>query len=170
MNRRIFTDSPWTGPTDQLASDRSPNWAFWERFEVPDYDRPERNYLTRLRIVQTPFFGIYLHKFDGPDPRPTLHDHPWPFVSFILKGSYREQRPARLHHRKWVNVMRTGDVHYIYSIVNGPVWSLMFVGRRRRKWGYVEPTDDGFKWTAFDRHPHSLEFVAALRERSEGGS
>ena len=68
----------------KLASNRSARWAFMEKFEVPDYDRPERNYLTRWRLIQTPWFGIYLHRFDGPDPRETLHDHPWPFVSVVL--------------------------------------------------------------------------------------
>src|SRR3954449_5709224 len=97
----------------KLASGRSPKWAFMERFEVPDYDG-DGNYLTRLRIVQTPWFGVYLHRFDGPDPRPTLHDHPWPFLSFVLRGGYTERRlnPATMtvnekHRVPFVNVMRT---------------------------------------------------------------
>lgn len=76
--------------TRRLASNRSARWAFMERFDVPDYDHPERNYLTRIRLIQTPWFGIYLHRFDGPDPRPTLHDHPWGFRSLVLIGGYVE--------------------------------------------------------------------------------
>lgn len=73
----------------KLASNRSPNWAFMQRFEIPNYDS-EGNYLTRWRVVQTPWFGIYVHRFDGPDPRPTLHDHPWNFQSLVLVGGYVE--------------------------------------------------------------------------------
>lgn len=149
----------------RLAANRSPRWAFMERFEVPDYDDPETNYLTRWRIIQTPWFGIYLHRMDGPDSRATLHDHPWPFVSFILRGGYDETqsytrplgRPVR-----HVNVKRATDLHYISHLHRTPTWTLMLVGRRHRTWGYVD-RDGG--WTAFNYHPHAEEFDLAMRAR-----
>src|SRR3954452_12681330 len=122
-----------TRPTPRLASNRSPRWAFMERFEVPNYDS-DGNYLTRWRIVQTPWFGVFLHRFDGPDPRPTLHDHPWNFVSFVVRGGYTERRldPADMtvneHHRVGrVNVMRTHDAHAIVRLWRVPTWTLMLV-------------------------------------------
>lgn len=173
-----------------LASGRSARWAFMERFEVPDYDHPERNYLTRWRLIQTPWFGIYLHRFDGPDPRPTLHDHPWPFRSLVLRGGYVEadtysKSPGRLPvnadcitdipleslrwHGAWttlrarsVNRKNATDTHTIVSLLRVPTWTLMFVGRRVREWGYVDR--DG-RWTRFDLHPHAAEFDAALAHR-----
>lgn len=60
----------------RLAGNRSPMWAFMERFVIPNLDDPSETYLTRWRIVQTPWFAIFLHRMDGPDSRPTLHDHP----------------------------------------------------------------------------------------------
>lgn len=36
-------------------------------------------------------FGAYLHHIDRPDPGFDLHDHPWPFVSIILRGGYTEE-------------------------------------------------------------------------------
>lgn len=170
----------------KLASGRSPRWAFFERFEVPDYDRPERNYLTRWRLIQTPWFGIYIHRFDGPDPRETLHDHPWPFLSIVLFGGYIERRldpmtmyvdEARLVRR--VNRMRLGGAHSIMRLLRQPTWTLMIVGRRVRTWGYLEPAPRvwgagdpstlRWVWTEFNKHPHAAEFDRALQARIRGG-
>lgn len=169
----------------KLASNRSARWAFMERFEVPDYDG-DGNYLTRLRVVQTPWFGVYLHRFDGPDPRPTLHDHPWPFLSLILRGGYVERRLNTMtmtvneaHLVRFVNRMRTHDAHAIMRLLRVPTWSLMLVGRRVRTWGYLEwrhpafsladprkvPELDQWCWTEFDKHRHAAEFDAALARR-----
>lgn len=160
----------------KLASQRSPRWAFMERFEVPDYDQPERNYLTRWRIVQTPWFGIYLHRMDGPDPRTTVHDHPWSFLSIVLRGGYTEIREAwspPVNDGPWRrNVQLHADItrgqyrraerlHSIERLHRTPTWTLLFVGRRRRDWGYVDA--DG--WTRFDRHRHAVEFDAAMAAR-----
>lgn len=149
----------------RLAAGRSPRWAFMERFEIPDYDQPERNYLTRWRIIQTPWCAIYLHRMDGPDPRATLHDHPWPFVSFVLRGGYDEVQtytlPVGWAVRR-VNVKRATDLHYIRDLQRTPTWTLMLVGRRRRDWGYVDR--DG-TWTRFDQHRHAQEFDVAMATR-----
>lgn len=155
-----------------LASRRSPSWAFMERFEVPDYDT-DGNYLIRWRLIQTPWFGIMLHRFEGPDPRRTLHDHPWPFVSIVLRGGYIERRldpvtmtvdETRLVRR--ANVARTGAAHAIVRLLRCPTWTLVFTGARRRTWGYWEPLDgESWSWTEFDKHPHNAEFIRALAAR-----
>lgn len=164
----------------QLASRRSPRWAFMETFKVPQYDGDD-DYLTRLRIVQTPWFGLYLHRFDGPDPRPTLHDHPWPFLSFVLRGGYVERRLNTLtmkvdenHRVRFVNRMPTHGAHAIMRLTRSPTWTLMVVGRRVRTWGYLEPVFDGpgsdprkWQWTEFDKHLHAREFDAALERRRQ---
>lgn len=154
--------------TQKLASNRSPNWAFMQRFEVPNYDS-DGNYLVRWRLVQTPWFGIYLHRFEGPDPRPTLHDHPWNFRSLVLRGGYTEYtagvrdgiyaEPRRVRR---FNRKRAVDLHWISELTRVPTWTLMFVGRRKRVWGYLDR--DG-TWTAFDEHPYNEQFLAALARR-----
>jgi hypothetical protein len=48
-------------------------------------------YLIRYNLLSTPWFGIKLHKILISDEA-CEHDHPWSFVSFILKGGYVEQR------------------------------------------------------------------------------
>ena len=156
----------------KLAGRRSPDWALFERFEVPNYDEPQATYMTRWRIVQTPWFGIYVHRFDGPDPRPTLHDHPWDFVSLVLRGGYWERVPAttdpavvrlNVFSACAINRKRAEDVHWITKLLRFPTWTLVFVGRRRREWGYLDR--DG-KWTRYDQHPHNAEFLRAMEARN----
>jgi len=114
---------------------------FEKRFEVPDYDNPTKVSRTRWRIIHTPWFGIYLHLWNKPDPRPTLHNHPWVFFSIILRGFYGEARliPSAptinfgsyiWHHRliKWFNVVKRTDFHTVSLVEPGTI-SLMFVGK-----------------------------------------
>lgn len=150
-------------------------WSIGSKIEVPDLDRPWLNYLVRYRLIQTPWFGIYLHRINLPDSRPTLHDHPWNFVSIVLKGGYCERRatePVNLSSARWrtyeagqINRMPIGHAHYIASVFRKPTWTLVFVGRRQRVWGYWDEKAGLRHWTRFDRHPYADEFDAALRSR-----
>lgn len=144
----------------------STRWALMETFRVPSFDDPEVDYLTRLRIIQTPWFGIYLHRIGTPDSRPTLHDHPWNFVAIVLRGGYIEHRDysGYGHAIRWVNAKRAEDTHWIDWLGRTPTWTLMFTGRRRREWGYVDP--DG-TWTHFTQHPHADEFDRAMAQRAQ---
>ncbi len=156
----------------RLADDRVAGWAFMERFEVPDYDG-DGVYLARLRIIQTPWFGLYLHRMDGPDPRLTLHDHPWNFHSIVLRGGYVERRlnPVTMevdeaHRIRWWNRVRANDAHAIRSLLRVPTWTLLLVGKRRRTWGYWESRiHDDWLWTEFNKHYHNDEFLAAHARR-----
>lgn len=157
----------------------SPSWAVLEGFKVPDIKDPDITYLARIRLVQTPWFGVYVHRISLPDARDVLHDHPWPFVSFLLRGSYTEMTPgpgassaestapyALPRRVRFVNVKRFNkSYHWISEVHRDPVWTLVFVGRRRRVWGYLEP--DGKRYD-FDKHPINDEFVAALADRGGG--
>lgn len=153
----------------------SKRWAAMERFVVPNLDDPSKNYLERLRIVATPFFSIYLHRLGTPDSRPTLHDHPWSFVSLIVRGGYIEQRlnphtrQTEPKHRRWVNVMRRDDFHYIESLDRTPTWTLLLVGVRRRTWGYLRPMhrEGGWTWDQFDTDVHGYEFDRAMEQRRD---
>ena len=151
----------------------SARWAFMQRFEIPTFD-DDGLYLTRWRIVQTPWAALYLHRMDAPDSRPTLHDHPWRFLSLVLRGGYVERRlnPGTMevdesHTIRRVNRMRTSDAHAIIKLDRTPTWTLLLVGARLRTWGYWEPTAAAnWQWTEFSKHPHAREFDASLLRRS----
>lgn len=119
----------------------------FDRVEISGRSGGGDPYLTRWRIIDSKWFGIFLHKMHRPDASPILHDHPWPFVSFVLRGGYTERRkdmdagddgPARSRHVGHINLKRLKDAHYIRSLDRTPTWTLVFVGRTHRVWGYWE--------------------------------
>lgn len=137
-------------------------WAFFSRFDIRDEATGEL-YLRRWRIIQTPWFAIYLHKIMTPDKDRDLHDHPWPFLSLILRGGYDEvldqwaylaphdpmwakagnmARPTV--RRGWLSVgfRRATDAHRIIRLHRAPTWTLVLTGPRRRSWGFY--TDRGY--------------------------
>jgi hypothetical protein len=106
--------------------------------------------------------NLYLHKFLRDDDDRTLHDHPWWFVSIILKGSYREivphsPRPKGLHQSvnwpKFAELVRTrfsvafcSATHRHRVILDRdefgrliPCWTLVLTGPRIRDWGFWCP-------------------------------
>lgn len=51
-------------------------------------------YLIRYSILSTPWFAIKLHNIMMNDDD-CVHDHPWSFLSIILKGGYWEFTPYK---------------------------------------------------------------------------
>jgi hypothetical protein len=99
-------------------------------------------------------------------------DHPWPFISIVLRCGYVEligdrdpdgrvngQRFRGWHGRS-IHRMRKTDAHTIVRLDRSPTWALLLVGRRRPEpsWGYWENSE----WVPHDQHPHDAEFAAAL--------
>lgn len=75
---------------------------------------------------------------EGPDDGQELHDHPRSFVSFVLRGEYREQ-VARFSYRRvrWLNVKRRGEYHRINDLAPGGALTLVFFGPERGSWGFL---------------------------------
>lgn len=115
---------------------------FFERKTIGD------NYLTRWHVFpRNPFFNIMIHRFSGDDKSAELHDHPWPFLSILLRGNliedYRTKSgmiatrklprfipryyPAKHRHRLEVWDHHPGA---------GNVWTVVFTGPKIRLWGF----------------------------------
>lgn len=57
-------------------------------FVIGDASNP---YLYRWHLLpKNRWLNVYLHRFLRDDDDRALHDHPWPFVSVVLNGTYRE--------------------------------------------------------------------------------
>lgn len=147
-----------------------------------------RVYLNRWGF-RTPWFGVYLHKMEAPDPGADLHDHPWPFVSLILKGQYTEQianirdllgpqitgyQRRQVWERTWkrgsIHVVRMDEAHTISKLII-PTWTLVLTGKVHRKWGFYE-VDDMFGHFvdntdyASERRNISVETLGGSNEKS----
>lgn len=105
------------------------------------------NYLERWHIIpRNRFFNIYLHKFSGPDYDRAMHDHPWPSVSFLLKGTLREwyrkpheSLPNRRTIRRFLPVFRSAKHAHQLVPLNGPAWTIFVTGPVVREWGFLCP-------------------------------
>lgn len=125
------------------------DWLFkFELINIPSGD----NYVKRWILCGGKVGrGIYLHKFSKSDYERHLHDHPWPFVSFLLKGSYMQHTrkttelpwplPAgeNQEHIRWINARLDPTAAHRISIdeTRGKVWTLVFHGKRMREWGFL---------------------------------
>ena len=117
----------------------------WALLSAPDIGADGDPYLDRLRIVQTPLFGIYLHHIHRPDREPDPHDHPWNFASLVLCGSYEETvRPDKRDTGRYVIRRRPRwslgaigrDAAHIITAVGGPLWTLVVTGPKAAEWGF----------------------------------
>lgn len=138
-------------------------------------DNKEEPYLIRWNIFSCRWFSIKIHKI-LLDDFDCLHDHPWSFRTFILKGGYYEHTPA-----KQILKDKKGDVLYKsstgmnrkrlikpftthYRPANWkhklemlkdkkgnpkPCYTLVIAGRRKQKWGFWKK--DGFvHWSMYN--------------------
>ena len=108
---------------------------FQVRWKEP-LGRPECPYLYRWTFA---FFGytIRLHHWIRSDDKRFFHDHPFNFISIVLKGRYTNVTPNN------TTTVRAGSMwyangtkqHYL-DIPNGGAWTLLFCSRPYRKWGF----------------------------------
>lgn len=98
----------------------------------------------RYRLLQTPWFAIYVHNIRQSDMDADMHDHPWNFMSFILEGAYFEdvKYPPNFlaihsgkHYSGSMIRHKAEDAHRI-TLISDEVWTLVFTSGRERYWGY----------------------------------
>ncbi len=101
-----------------------------------------RTYLTPMWLP----IRCYLHQIRRSDEARDPHNHPWNVaVSLLLSGGYYETRffidrdylaVGRHIEAPALNKIGVDTFHRIDLIDERPVWSLFFVGRRTRDWGF----------------------------------
>lgn len=106
--------------------------------QIRDIDNPDDVYLSRLMLVRLPFVGLYLHVIRRPDWAHCQHDHPWAFVTIILRGGYEEQVGDRQFVRRpgYVGYRGRNFEHRITKLLNGPAVTLVVRGRNHESWGF----------------------------------
>lgn len=124
-------------------------------------DRDGALYMRRWRLLgyraRIPFpVNLMLHRIVRPDEDRDPHDHPWWFVSLLLRGGYVEDRfdsARRLmsirQRGPWTLAKRAAtDLHRIAFLPTGEAWTLVLAGRAKRDWGFLTPTG----WVAHERY------------------
>lgn len=144
---------------NDVAIKRPPNF-------VVGADNPDGAYLRRWYLIpRNPICCIYLHQFLRDDDDRALHDHPWPWLSFLLHGSYIEHTIAAggVHRRQTrtqgsLKLAGPGRAHRIelpkvatFAGEARPVWcwTLFITGPRMRNWGFHCPERGWVPWQRF---------------------
>lgn len=101
-------------------------------------------YMRRWRIGPRNFIGIRLHHILQSDNDRWPHDHPFDFISIILKGGYIEHQPdgSSIYYGPGSIIVRKAEDLHQLELLDKPTWTLVIRGKIRRKWGYM--TDSGW--------------------------
>ena len=128
-------------------------------------DEKQLPYLVRFTFLRTPWFQILFHKFLISDDD-CLHDHPWPFITCLLRGGYyewsvlKEQTPpvdmgnvvaVKVGYDGHLHVKRkykAGSIlyrpatykHRVELIQGTPAYSMVLTTKPVRPWGFWSKT------------------------------
>lgn len=99
-------------------------------------------------VFETPVGMVRVHKLLRADNDPELHTHPFSFLSFILRGGYEEEIPAkgaapnqdepRTYRKRYapaINFCRRGTAHRLEKVLPN-TWTLVFTTSRSSSWGF----------------------------------
>lgn len=114
-------------------------------------------YMGRWALFETHWLSARVHHIASDDYDRAMHDHPWPFVSVVLSGSYDEVRPVRNDENDWyegdfflrdfevsevkwraagsIAYRRPTDRHLVKN-VRPNTYTLFIYGPARQWWGF----------------------------------
>lgn len=110
-------------------------------------------------------FNVTLHKILKSDD-PIMHDHPWPYLTIILRGGYWEHTPVYnsegkmfAEFQKWrgpgsIIWRKAKDFHWLELDPDvGPATTLFFMGPQQRDWGFLTKTKTGSnRWVHWETY------------------
>lgn len=132
-------------------------------------------------VLGCPWFNIRLHHILKSDEGREFHDHPFHFISIILRGGYTEHRPGCLEvevpkHMAQVGfsefywrggcdckeyrapaivVRRATDFHRLE--LPKPAWTLVFASKYWREWGFLMPDGSWMHYEKYHRTFYKME-------------
>jgi len=127
----------------------------WKFMSTLVIGRQQSPMIKRVRLIQTPWFGVYIHFIYREDLDRDLHDHPWKFWRMVLKGGYHEaynpnpESPWKVRSQTHLpfrpTFFPTDHSHRITWVKPGTV-TLVLVGRKTRTWGFWVPVDGEYPY------------------------
>lgn len=134
---------------------------------IPDRQTGE-NYMHRYYLLfkdRKKFpINVTLHKIVKSDD-PIFHDHPWPYLTIILKGGYYEHTPFYNNEGMMIGELsrwrgpgsfiwrKAKEFHWLELDANQPVTTLFFMGPQQRDWGFlVGRTKTKRRWIQWENY------------------
>jgi hypothetical protein len=105
---------------------------------------PECPYVIRWRLEVNRLGSIRVHHWLGPDDDRAFHDHPWWFITVVVKGGYTDKNPAGNDHLRAPAVRYRPALHR-HTVIPDPggAWTVLITGPRARNWGFWQQLPDG---------------------------
>jgi len=156
-----------------MAGRMSRRWGLLSGIDIGADGDP---YLDRLRLIETPWFAVFLHHIHRPDKDPDPHDHPWWFASVVISGQYVDEfwpdkrRPDisyHRHHGRGMPRFLNRKAAHLITAIDGPLWTLVVTGRSHgsESWGFWVPIDSqrsrGIQWRVYISANWVAEYAAA---------
>jgi hypothetical protein len=98
-------------------------------------------YMSRYWLVPYSWrlpFAIRIQHIKKPDSEKALHDHPWNFRTFVLKGYYIEENTfggTRVITEGSTYKRYAHEFHRIARVDKTGVWTLFITGKKYNSWG-----------------------------------
>lgn len=127
--------------------------------------KDECPYVHRWMIGHNKLGSLRLHHWIGSDDPRAKHDHPWWFMTFVLRGGYTDvallgdheddHRDISLHDHLRAPTCRLRRANHRHTVQTdqGGAWTFMITGPAKRDWGF---------WTR-RKDTGELRFVRAVR-------
>jgi len=135
----------------------------WGRYRIIMDRVDNQPYLERyyvfLRDREWFPFNIFVHKFLKSDTE-DVHDHPWPFLTIILRGGYYEWTPqfdsqgrkiaeiARWYGPGSIRWASASQYHRVELDPDITCWTLFMPGIKTRDWGFLVKN----KWVQWEQY------------------
>ena len=142
------------------------------RVQVIFGQNPQKSaYLVRYILFKSKYTSIYIHRFLRSDDD-SPHDHPWPFLTYVVTGGYYEylydtsvsKHENNQYTSYWnykydfrypgsIAFRKPTDIHRVfvmeeYSIIErhkAPL-TICLIGPRIRRWGFWDLSENGAVW------------------------
>jgi hypothetical protein len=94
-----------------------------------------------------------------------MHDHPWGYMTIILRGGYWEHTPVFnndgkmiAEFQKWrgpgsIIRRKANEYHWLELAENGTATTLFFMGAQQRDWGFLKNN----KWIQHENYLQSVK-------------
>lgn len=88
-------------------------------------------------ILDLHYFSIRMHHFMHSDDPRHLHDHPWWYLTIVIRGGYTDHgENEKIHLRApAVAFRKSSHAHYV-DPDEGGAWTILLTGKHKRIWGF----------------------------------
>jgi hypothetical protein len=98
--------------------------------------RAECPYLKRW-VLNLSLFSLRIHHWLSSDDDRNFHDHPWWFLTFVIRGGYTDVNPlGRERVGRWSVKFRPALHRHTVEVDTGGCWTILLCGPILRSWGF----------------------------------